>query len=343
MTLDNASLRGKLIRKRTHPDSPRGEDLGSDSASSDEVVPAAKVTTARRGRGRPPTSGRYVGLSVARRELAAAQKANRSSEHLEVLVTRTSSEETGRLQAENSRLSAESAQLRKELEELRAELGRLQVRRQIEVEVSPFQRPAQESEVACLLRQELANLNQRFTVLEGKILRPPLASDKRIKPTYAESAASPSQEKTVEMVTRMSASQPASSIRMTKASEKGKVKKTTARGAGNLRPNISTASGTEKAVPTTSVSQPKQPAGSREGEWETAGAKKKAEKRRRNKRKKAARDTRRLRAPRSTAVVITLPSEAEERGLSYAKVLAKAKAEIKLADIDVFYVQAHAA
>ncbi|CAB3235543.1 unnamed protein product [Arctia plantaginis] len=56
---------------------------------------------------------------------------------------------------------------------------------------------------------------------------------------------------------------------------------------------------------------------------------KKAEKSRRNEKKKAARETRSLRASRSSTVVITLPSGAKEPGLSNGKVLAKAKAVIK--------------
>ncbi|CAB3235542.1 unnamed protein product [Arctia plantaginis] len=74
MTMDSAILRGKLMRKRTRPDSPMGEDLGSSSVLGDEVVLVAKVTTARRGRCCPQTSGRYVRLLAARRELGAAQK-----------------------------------------------------------------------------------------------------------------------------------------------------------------------------------------------------------------------------------------------------------------------------
>ncbi|CAB3244644.1 unnamed protein product [Arctia plantaginis] len=129
-------------------------------------------------------------------------------ESAQVLLTRTTSEETALLRAQNAKLEAQMAELRKEHEELKAEMAnfrREHLRRevglphaapqpQLQLPSQPLeQQSPQETELARLIRQEMASFNARFSVLEGRILRPPLAVDQRSTPapTYASQAAAP--------------------------------------------------------------------------------------------------------------------------------------------------------
>ncbi|PZC86035.1 hypothetical protein B5X24_HaOG212993 [Helicoverpa armigera] len=67
-----ASVSSSRLRKR-----PRtGDDSGSDSAPSEVTVPANRSGAKPvKRRGRPVTTGKYVGIGQARREAAAAEKA----------------------------------------------------------------------------------------------------------------------------------------------------------------------------------------------------------------------------------------------------------------------------
>ncbi|KAH9632281.1 hypothetical protein HF086_010206 [Spodoptera exigua] len=283
-----SAVSGKRLRKR-----PReGVDSGSESALSDTAVPAPKVGTKKGGRGRPTTTGKYVGIGLSRREAAAAIKAAAVAEKLEederqiaaltkrvtkgrvarlsesssvvtdvgveaeelpasdlnqrmvdavaairrvskvskglsgcsqkalkeatasimesaqVLLTRSTTEETALVRAQNKKLAAQLAELRKEHEDFKEEMAnfrREQLKREVGLpHITPQlqpqatsetskQQPSQEMELTRLIRQEMASFNARFSVLEGKILRPPLAADQRSTqaPTYAAQVAAP--------------------------------------------------------------------------------------------------------------------------------------------------------
>ncbi|KAH9641227.1 hypothetical protein HF086_008884 [Spodoptera exigua] len=277
-----SAVSGNLKRLRKRP--REGADSGSESALSDTAMPAPKVGAKKGGRGRPATTGKYVGVGLSRREAAAAAKAAALADKLEederqiaaltkrvtegrvtrlsesstvvsdvgveaedlpasdlnqrlvdavaairqvskvskglsgcskkalkeatasilestqVLLTRTVTEETALLRAQNKKLAAQMAELRKEHEELKAEMVnfrrehlRQEVGLALPTQQPQPQSPSQETELTRLIRKEMASFNARFSVLEGKILRPPLAADqgRTSAPTYAAQAAAP--------------------------------------------------------------------------------------------------------------------------------------------------------
>ncbi|KAH9642085.1 hypothetical protein HF086_007205 [Spodoptera exigua] len=129
-------------------------------------------------------------------------------ESAQVLLTRSTTEETALLRAQNKKLAAQLAELRKEHEDFKEEMAnfrREQLKREVGLpHITPQlqpqatsetskQQPSQEMELTRLIRQEMASFNARFSVLEGKILHPPLAADQRSTqaPTYAAQVAAP--------------------------------------------------------------------------------------------------------------------------------------------------------
>ncbi|KAH9633274.1 hypothetical protein HF086_000873 [Spodoptera exigua] len=121
-------------------------------------------------------------------------------ESAQLLMTRTTAEETTLLRAQNKKLASQMAELRKEHEELKEEMAnfrREQLRREVGLPPTTTpqqpQLPSQDAELTRLIRQEMASFNARFSVLEGRILRPPLAGDQANSqvPTYAAQAAAP--------------------------------------------------------------------------------------------------------------------------------------------------------
>ncbi|CAG9561722.1 unnamed protein product [Danaus chrysippus] len=116
-------------------------------------------------------------------------------ESAQVLLTRTTSEETALLRAQNAKLVAQMAELRKEHDELKEEMKnfrREQLRKEVglpstvplpQSQSQPSkQQSSQETELLRLIRQEMASFNARFSVLEGRILRPPIAADQHSRP-----------------------------------------------------------------------------------------------------------------------------------------------------------------
>ncbi|XP_046974306.1 uncharacterized protein LOC124540681 [Vanessa cardui] len=258
----------------------------------------------------------------------------------QVLLTRTDTEETALLRAQNTRLAAQVEALRKEHLELKAEMAnfrREHLRREVgllsatpDATLQPQQKQQQspqETELARLIRQEMASFNARFSVLEGRILRPPLAADQRSAPapTYAAKAAAPR------------ATQPAQAAAAKKGKSKAAKKASAAQAAA---PRVTQPDGRDRPASRNPPSTP-------DAEWKVAGDAKKKKKEARQRAKKEAQKKKeegvaaakrrpaRLRTPRSTAVALTLQPGAEERGLSYADILAKAKAEISLSDLGI--------
>ncbi|XP_072933691.1 uncharacterized protein [Epargyreus clarus] len=74
MSFEGSEVEGRFwTRKRNR--AATGEVSDEDDGVNSEPAKAPKVSVARRGRGRPPTTGQYVGLAKAKAELVAAERA----------------------------------------------------------------------------------------------------------------------------------------------------------------------------------------------------------------------------------------------------------------------------
>ncbi|CAH2083813.1 unnamed protein product [Euphydryas editha] len=225
---------------------------------------------------------------------------------VEALHTRTAAEEVAKLQAENSRLEKQIAALRSELSELK------EMTRSSAQTSSPAQPPRTDADVLeefkasllssvdCMMNARLAGIEERL--LPAKTLRPPLAADKKRKVAQKASAPTPAprtfraQDKTP---------QPSAS---------------------------STAAKTTLACPNDG------------GDWVTVVRKKKkaksyadaaaapAPKKPQPQRTKKSRKPK-LIAPRTPAVLITLQSEAESKGVTYCQVMQRASEKVSLVDL----------
>lgn len=226
---------------------------------------------------------------------------------IEVLLRRSISEETKKLRAENTRLSTKLEDLQAQLE-----LMRLEIRCREPLE----SRKNEESEVS-LLRKEIASLAARFGVMEGRILRPPLASDRRgaAPVSYAAVAdARPSSGRAAPVPSpSTSASVPPVSLAQNHPipARKGKSR------------NKVVAS---PPVPQTDLAP-------KEGQWEVVGSRAAAKRLKKKKAKKAKRKAAQLRAPRSAAVILKLQPAAVEGGVTYAELLRSAKEQINLEEL----------
>ncbi|XP_045765820.1 uncharacterized protein LOC123867684 [Maniola jurtina] len=278
-------------------------------------------------------------------------------EAVEVLSSRTMSEETKKLQAENTRLQAEMASLRKEIADIKRDMesarkqGSVPSPSDMAEELPPVSQPSQRGkkgrrseaisaaspieeicrsvmvQVGEMLNARLASFEDRL--LPEKRLRPPLAADKKEKAAKQAGPSLPVKE---------------------------------------LRPTERTLSGEElhQTPPSASSFQPPP----KEGLWERVGGRKKGKKGKKKKKNKKRSKTgahgdgpplrpqgqsksqpqsqqrpqplnkaRKLRPPRSAAIVITLQPGAEEKGASYSKVIQKAKENISLSDFGVAAVR----
>lgn len=70
------------------------EEIDEPGLSEEEAVPAPKMATARRGRGRPPTTGHYVGLAKAKADFMAMER-----EELELQAEKEVAEITAQIRA----------------------------------------------------------------------------------------------------------------------------------------------------------------------------------------------------------------------------------------------------
>ncbi|XP_045501846.1 uncharacterized protein LOC123699033 [Colias croceus] len=249
-----------------------------------------------------------------------------------LLAQRTVSEETRQLQAANSQLQAEVAGLRKEMGEMRAIIEAAQ----------PKQTRVDSDLTAEILRQVGGMVDARLEALDlppKRRVRPPLAGDGRVegmavgqaptedfpplpspKPPNRAPAkgAAPAKARKPEQP----AAQPAKPGPAAKAKGKGKEK--AARQPDKTKP-------ADKAVPTTSSAPQLQQR--LEQEWTVVGKKGKAKKKKRPVRERTR--AQRLRNPSSSAVVIALQPGAEERGVTYASIMAGSRQKIDLAEIGV--------
>ncbi|XP_045453560.1 uncharacterized protein LOC123662808 [Melitaea cinxia] len=93
-----------------------------DCASDDSDCVSDKVHTARRGRGRPPTTGKYVGLAKAKAEYLKQCERELELEAESEAVAITRQEANDRLKAENAQLRSEISELRQGVADLRRDL-----------------------------------------------------------------------------------------------------------------------------------------------------------------------------------------------------------------------------
>ncbi|XP_038216610.1 uncharacterized protein LOC119835706 [Zerene cesonia] len=264
-------------------------------------------------------------------EECTAALRRRVDDSLSAIEQRSASEEARQLQSYNTRLQAEIEGLRKEVGELRATLRSVQ----------PTQTDSDLT--ANIMRQVGDMLSARFETLEERLLpkrrvRPPLAADSRAEGMAVDQASTedfpplPPSKAPAKAPGKATAPTPAkkknAAIQQAKpgpapkASGKGKGK-TAQRPASNMAAN-------ESVPSTSSVPQQQQ----LEQGWTIVERKKGGGKKKKgpaHKRRKA----RKLRAPSSSAVVITLQQGAEERGVTYASVMAGSREKVDLAEIGV--------
>ncbi|KAF9823404.1 hypothetical protein SFRURICE_006617 [Spodoptera frugiperda] len=236
------------------------------------------------------------------------------------------------MRRELSRLSASNAALEAELRATKAELAVCRGRQP---------QPPAEPDLVELLRREMAAFQQRFNVLESKLLRPPLAaSSSATSRSYVAVAARPSTSsgrtsRDTQPVARPRAAPP------TRAPAPPVVQAP----AGGQAVNASTGrrrgrrgAAAQQAAPVTS-----EPTLSPSGDWQVVGEARRVAKEARKRRKKAQRQRRQqqrkekraaalLLAPKTAAVVITLQPDAVQRGVTYGDVLAKLKGAVTPAE-----------
>ncbi|CAG9568343.1 unnamed protein product [Danaus chrysippus] len=179
---------------------------------------------------------------------------------------------------------------------------------------------------ARILRQLSARLNARIDGLEPRLnpaprLRPPLASDKRKETAQgAQLAATRPKPKTATPEPEVTTlTPPANPGRQEKRKRREKVTAAAKEAAATRRDGSPKTPGAAEGTPSkewTKVSN-------RKGQKKAVPPPKKEHKQRR------------LRAPKSAAVVITLQPEATDRGVSYKDVLERGKKRIDLAAMDI--------
>lgn len=278
------------------------------------------------------------------------------------LTQRTSTEETRILQAQNDRLRAELTELRSEMAQMRADI-RDQYKRQSPVPPPPTEKtqPASSScegasapfnmddvlrsmtaQVGLILDARLGALELEGRLLPAQTMRPLLAHDRK---RQAERAASQSQEPAPAPEPAPAAAPKRGPPNQTEEPQKGEKK-----GKRKGKKSATRIVGVPVAdlPPVAPVSQPLPPApASMDKSWNVVA---------RGKKNKAANPrsasqpqqpgqkankpkTRKLHAPRSAAVVLTLQPDAEEKGVTYAQVIARAKESIDLERLGISAVK----
>ncbi|KAJ0182187.1 hypothetical protein K1T71_001556 [Dendrolimus kikuchii] len=254
------------------------------------------------------------------------------------LLSRTSSEEVALLRAANSRMEAEIADLRRELRSLREEVTRPRA----DIAPPPLPPPPEaEKNVAANLERLTLLMESRFAAIEEQMRSAP-----RARPTPPPSHSPTSWSSAVDAVPRPtqreSTGRPAPPSQAAFAAEEGW--STVVRRRGGQKKAAPPSAGTQPAAtaaqaPTTRA---KRRAGrGRKGKGKGDVAQEKSSQppppppRPEKKGKALERKAPRLRPPTSSAVVLTIQPAAVERGRTYADLLSKAKANIRLADLGI--------
>ncbi|KAJ0175899.1 hypothetical protein K1T71_008073 [Dendrolimus kikuchii] len=294
-------------------------------------------------------------LQKALKEAAAAIQ-----EASEELLSRTSSEEVALLRAANGRMESEIADLRNELQKLQTELVRPRVAAPPPVEPPPNV----ESVMAANLERMTLLFESRFAAMEERMRSAQLASSPRPAPTPSPAPPSrrslpsspsmlrpsaeefpplPSQRVSTETVVTESIPPPPTCpapLPSSAAADEGwttvsKRKRKAAQPPSGTQPAAAAAN-----APTIRARRQRGRGrgGKRKGDEAQAPASQPPpppppppKKETRAKGRKVPR----LRPPKSSAVVLTMQSGAEERGVTYASLLSQAKANIRLADLGI--------
>ncbi|KAF9791508.1 hypothetical protein SFRURICE_010982, partial [Spodoptera frugiperda] len=235
--------------------------------------------------------------------------------------------ELGEMRREMARLTASNAAMEAELRSAKAELAAARGGRG---------QPSQSTEVDMigLVRREMAAFQQRFDVLEGRILRPPLAASQTAPKSFAAAAATNSGQSSHSAQGQPPARELVASPAQAPAAPAAKAPKGRRRRGTVSQPAVA-----PTGVEPTPVSDFLVDG----GEWQVVGEAKKAAKEGRKRRKKEQRQRRQQRrkekraaamlvAPKTAAVVITLQPDAVKRGVTYRDVLAKLKAVVNPAE-----------
>ncbi|XP_063620671.1 uncharacterized protein LOC134793075 [Cydia splendana] len=275
-------------------------------------------------------------------------------ETFECLLERTTSEETRHLQAQNDSLRVQLTELKAEMAQLRADF-RDQFKRPSPAPPLPTEHlqpsgssrkdtagfPNTEEMMRSMTAQMGLMLDARLETLEleGRLLpaqpmRPPLAADRRHQaPHSQESEPAPKPNPKVRR----------GPPNLTEEPQKGKKrnKKKTTLAAVEAAAVRGAAKPAPRALPSAPIATDKA--------WNIAakgGKKKKAGRGPQQKGKLAAigaatsprsqkQEASKLRPPRSTAVVLSLQPEAEEKGITYKSVIAAAKTQVDLSELDI--------
>ncbi|KAF9823807.1 hypothetical protein SFRURICE_010034 [Spodoptera frugiperda] len=227
--------------------------------------------------------------------------------------------------------SPSEAALEAELRSTKAELAACR-----RSQLQPPAQPQAEPDMLGLMRREMAAFQQRYDVLESRLLRPPLAASS----TYAAVAAGPSSSpgqtgRGAQPPARTRAAPPARAP-APPPTQAPAVQATNA-SAGRRKRRRGAAA--QQAAPATGVPTPT----ARGSEWQIVGEARRVAKEARKHRKKEQRQRRQqqrrekraaalLLAPKTAAVVITLQPDAVQRGVTYGDVLAKLKGAVTPAE-----------
>ncbi|XP_049885128.1 uncharacterized protein LOC126380050 [Pectinophora gossypiella] len=390
-------------RRRKKRSAPEADSSGESCASS-VITPKS---TAKRGRGRPPTTGHYVGLAKAKEALVSAQRAElelqdetevlqstrelatvpadslekrvesgvkvilevaRRSKNLKgtfvsalkkaatqieqavaALSERTCDEEVKVLRSENAELRRRVESLGEEMFKLREDLGRLSAERSRSVTCVPQpeegsmadQRSAILSDIDHMIDIKLARLESRL--LPPSAFRPPLQADLNKLAPQASGAKAPTAN-AVKASTAKAAKAPTAKAAKKAANTADPPTPTPTRGKATpsqgTQPPVETWSEVvrkgkkgkkarkSEAAPTAQTT-PSQPPASHVGTTRPRGKARPSEVRGNGKAKAL------LRPPRFAAVTLTLRPEASEEGMTYAKVLTKARLEVDLKQLGI--------
>ncbi|KAF9815176.1 hypothetical protein SFRURICE_006740 [Spodoptera frugiperda] len=205
--------------------------------------------------------------------------------------------------------------------------------------------PSAEPDMLGLMRREMAAFQQRFNVLEGRLLRPSLAaSSLATSRSYAAVAArsSTSSGQTgcgAQQVARPRAAPPT----RTPAPPAVQAQATLAANASSGRKRRRKGAAVQQAEALATGAPTPTARGPDGSEWQVVGEARRVAKEARKRRKKAQRQRRQqerkekraaalLLAPKTAAVVITLQPDAVKRGMTYGDVLAKLKGAVTPAE-----------
>nr|XP_049704760.1 OTU domain-containing protein 7A-like [Helicoverpa armigera] len=311
-------------------EAPKDKEGAAQQSSSEEDSAAVGSDQERRANFAKTVAAAFKGVSQKRLGTSKRKAIDSASATIiaaaEASFGQAPKSDLAKLQEEVARLTSALNSLLEENRSLRADLRKMR-EQEAERSGTTSQRPQSspvESQVLALVRQEMAAFQARFSVLEGRVLRPPLAAPKppaAQRASYAAAvAAAPAPRRGPPNRPPMAA--PSGPPR--KAAAQPKPKAATAVQAQRTpvptpAPVPSSAPVAKRPSKPTPSAAPTSPA--TQSEWQE----------RRRQRAAAAR----LRAPKTAAVVVTLQPEAVKRGVSYRDVLAQAKEAVNLQELGI--------